>query len=155
MTDRALTPVVGIALMLGVTILLAAAAGASLIDVASLDEPPQHASISVRADAETSRITLTHEAGPALDVRDLTIKVEIDGRPLFHQPPVPFVGARGFRGAPTGPFNPATDPEWRGGESASFQLAGTNRPELDVGDSVVLTIFEGDYQLLEVTGTAR
>lgn len=154
MSRRALTPVIGIVVLLAVTLLVAGAAGASLFDLASLDEPPRQVSISVRADADADRIALTHEAGPPLDVRDLDVKVVIDGRPLFHQPPVPFAGARGFAGAPSGPFNAASDPEWSAGESASFRLAGTNRPELTADASVTVTVFENDHRLTEVTATA-
>lgn len=155
MSRRALTPVIGIVVLLAVTLLLAAAGGASLFDLASLDEPPRQVSLSVRADADANRIALTHVAGPPLDVRDLDVKVVIDGRPLFHQPPVPFTGARGFTGAPSGPFNAASDLEWSAGESASFRLAGTNRPELDPDERVTVTIFENGHRMTEVETTAR
>lgn len=154
MPRRALSPVLGVVVLLAVTLVLAAAGGASLLDLASLDEPPQPASMSVRADADTDRITLIHEAGPPLDVRDLDVKVVIDGRPLFHQPPVPFTGARGFAGAPTGPFNSAADPEWSAGESASVRLAGTNRPQLEPGARVTVVVFESGTRLGTVETTA-
>lgn len=154
MSRRALTPVIGIVVLLAVTLVMAGAAGVSLFDLASLDEPPRQVSLSASADSETNRITLTHEAGPPLDVRDLDVKVVIDGRPLFHQPPVPFTGARGFAGAPSGPFNAASDLEWSAGESASFRLAGTNRPELDPDESVSVTVFENGHRLTEVETSA-
>lgn len=154
MTRRALSPVIGTVLVLVVTLLVAGAAGASLLDMASLEEPPEPVSLSASAESETNTITLVHEAGPPLDVRDLDIKIVIDGRPLFHQPPIPFVGARGFAGAPSGPFNAAADPAWTAGESASVRLADTNRPLLDDGESVSVVVFEGDHKLLEVETTA-
>lgn len=154
MTRRALTPVLGVVVLLAVTLVLAAVGGASLLDLASLDEPARPVSLSASADGETNRISLTHVAGPPLDVRDLEIKVTIDGRPLFHQPPVPFTGARGFAGAPTGPFNAAADPEWSAGESASVRLAGTNRPSLDPGARVTVVVFESGNRLVVVETTA-
>ena len=154
MTDRALSPVIGTVLLLAVTLLVAGAASASLLGMASLDEPVQPISLSASADAESDTITLVHEAGPPLDVRDLEIKVVIDDRPLFHQPPVPFVGARGFAGAPSGPFNTATDPEWTAGEAASVRIADTNRPVLDDGSMVSVVVFEGENRLTEVETTA-
>lgn len=154
MTRRALSPILGTVLLLVVTLVVAGAVGASLLDLASLEEPQRPVSLSASADAATNRITLTHRAGPPLDVRDLEVKVVIDGRPLFHQPPVPFAGARGFAGAPTGPFNAAADPGWTAGESASIRLAGTNRPDLEPGASVTVTVFENGDQLLEVETTA-
>ena len=155
MTERALSPVIGTVLLLVVTLLVAGAASASLLDMASLDEPARPVSLSASADAEADTITLVHEAGPPLDVRNLEIKVIIDDRPLFHQPPVPFVGARGFRGAPTGPFNTAADPEWTAGEAASVRLADTNRPILDDGSTVSVVVFEHDRRLTEIETTAN
>lgn len=155
MSERALSPVVGVVVLLFVTMVLAGAAGASVMDLATLSDPPDHVAISARADAESGRITLTHDAGPPLDVAELTIKIEIDGRPLFHQPPVPFFAARGFAGAPTGPFNVASDPEWSVGETASVRLAGTNRPILEPGDDVTITIFQNDYRLAELRASAQ
>lgn len=155
MSSRALSPVIGIVVLLVVTLTIAGAAGATLIDLASISDPPGHAVISAHADAETDRITLTHEAGPPIDVGELTIKIEIDGRPLFHQPSVPYFAARGFVGAPTGPFNVASDPEWSVGESASVRLAGTNRPVVDSDSDVTITIFQGEYRFAEIQTSAQ
>lgn len=154
MSRRALSPVVGIVVMLAVSLLLAAVGGASLLEVAAPEEPASPVSLSLEVDAETNRLSLTHEGGPTLDVREIDLRVTIDGRPLFHQPPVPFAGARGFAGAPTGPFNSVTDPEWSAGESTSLRLANTNVPRLEPGSSVEIAVFEGDHQIVAVTATA-
>ena len=71
--------------------------------------------------------------------------VTVDDEPLAHQPPVPFVGAPGFRASPTGPFNAASDPTWRVGERAGVRLASTNEPVLQEG-SVVRVTLEVDGQ---------
>lgn len=150
MTRRALSPVLGTVLLLVVTLVVAGAVGASLLDLASLEEPQRPVSLSASADAASNRITLVHEAGPPLDVRDLEVKVVIDGRPLFHQPPVPFVGARGFAGAPTGPFNAAADPKWSAGESGSFRIAETNVPLIMSNSTIKLRIYRGPNQIYKL-----
>lgn len=147
MTERALSPVIGTVLLLVVTLLVAGAASASLLGMASLEEPSQPISISATADAQTNTITLVHQAGPPLDVRDLEIKILIDGLPLFHQPPVPFVGARGFRGAPSGPFNAAADPKWIAGESGSFRIARKNVPSIDPGSVIKIKLYYNNKRL--------
>ena len=105
--------------------------------------------LTVTATAD-GRVTLQHRGGAPLAVTDLQVRVTVDGTPLRHQPPVPFVGARGFRGAPTGPFNRAGDGRWTAGERAGFVVAGTNAPELTRGSTVVVTVYDGARQVAAV-----
>lgn len=152
---RALSPAVGTVLLVGI---VALAAGAVAVLGAGIGaEPPDPspaASIDAAADASTGEIALVHRGGAALDVRDLTVRIEIEGEPLAEQPPVPFFSAAGFRSGPTGPFNPAADPTWRGGERASVRLAGTNDPALDPGDAVTVRVYRDEALLAEASTTA-
>jgi flagellin-like protein len=136
---RALSPVVGVVLLAAITVVLAASVGLVVSGSATADPPPQ-ATFSLSADATTDRIALTHEGGDTLSTTDLTVRITVDGEPLEHQPPVPFFAATGFRGGPTGPFNPATDPEWTAGEPAAVRLASTNAPLPGPGSTVAVTI---------------
>lgn len=150
---RAFLPVLSAVILVGVTVLLAvvltvAVSGFGLPDLA---EPVV---IEARADAATGRVTLEHVAGPPLDVRELTLLVEVDGEPLVHQPPVPFYAATGFNGFPTGPFNPSADPSWEVGERAAFRVAGTNDPPLSTGATVTVTVTRRGQLLAEATVTA-
>jgi hypothetical protein len=139
-TNRATASTVGVVLLVGLTVSLAAAVGAAT--VASLpDDGASVTATSLSLSVSGDRLTLTHRGGDALDVRTLRIRVSIDGTPLAHQPPVPFFAARGFRGGPTGPFNVASDPTWTAGESASVRLAETNHPSLAPGSRVVVRVF--------------
>lgn len=137
--DRALSPAVGIALLLAVTATTAVAVATVALAVDTPDPAPR-ASLSLSATADGDRIVLTHRGGDALDVRTLRLAVSVDGEPLDHQPPVPFFAARGFRSGPTGPFNAAGDPRWEAGETGGFGLAGTNAPRIGPGDRVRVSV---------------
>ncbi len=98
------------------------------------------AALDIEADADRNELVFDHAGGDDLDVRDLEVRITVGDEPLDHQPPVPFVGAPGFRGSPSGPFNAESSPEWRTGERATLRLAGTNEPRLEVGDVVRVTV---------------
>ncbi|MCU4717846.1 type IV pilin [Halapricum hydrolyticum] len=136
---RALTPVVGVALLVVVTVALAGLAGAVVLGSEPAESTPQ-ARLSVSADAGADRIAVTHEGGATLSTEALTVRIEIDGQPLTHQPPVPFFAARGFVSGPTGPFNPAAGETWTAGETATLELASTNAPLIDPGSTVAVTV---------------
>lgn len=151
--SRANAPVVGIALLLVATVATAGVVATGVFGLAP-SEPPASASLALSADAESDRVTLTHSGGDRLDVDELRVRVEVDGQPLDHQPPVPFFAATGFRGGPTGPFNPAADQTWEPGESARFRLAGTNDPTLSPGSEVVVSVYHDDRLVAELSTTA-
>ena len=138
---RATSPVVGTTLVVGVTVVLAAMVGTAFLAVPPPQSPPVAVSLSLSATTDGSQIALVHEGGPSLDVRDLTVRIEIDGTPLVHQPPVPFFSAIGFRPGPTGPFNTAADPTWEAGETATLRLAGTNAPPLERGATLSVSLY--------------
>jgi flagellin-like protein len=153
--DRGLSPVVGTTLLVGLTVLLAATAGAAVLSGATVvGEPVSHATLSCSATPGTDRIACVHTGGDRLDVRAVTVEIEVGGRPLARQPPVPFFAARGFHGGPTGPFNSAADPHWSAGETAAVRLASTNRPGLTPGDRVVVRVTRDEQVVAAATTTA-
>ncbi|MGM0606577.1 MAG: type IV pilin N-terminal domain-containing protein [Halobacteriota archaeon] len=151
MTDRALSPVVGVVCLLAVTVLLAAVVGAS----ATVQPPSSPTAASFEATAELpGEITILHRGGDTIDPTAMDLRVYIEGEPLDRQPPVPFFSARGFESGPTGPFNSATSTKWRAGEAASFTLAGTNGPSMRSGDSVTIEIFVDEQRVAQLEATA-
>ncbi len=137
--SRGLSPVVGVVLLVIVTVGLAGIAGGAVLGSDTTEQPPRvHFTVSAQADAD--RITFTHDGGETVSTEKLTLRIEVDGEPLAQQPPVPFFAADGFVSGPTGPFNPAADPAWTAGESASIALASTNAPLLAPGSTVSVTI---------------
>ncbi|SFF81809.1 Protein of unknown function [Halopelagius inordinatus] len=160
MSARALSPVVGVVVLVGLTVAVAAVVGAGAVAFAPEDaatdrsrgQPSAGVALSLTADGDTA--TLTHEAGRPLSVRRLRVRVEVDGTPLRHQPPVPFFSARGFRSGPTGPFNAASDGTWSVGERASFAVAGTNDPALEAGRTVTVTVYDGNRRVARLSAVA-
>ena len=149
---RSSVSLLGAVLLVGVTVLLVVVLTVAVTGFAPT-EPAEPVVIEASADAATGRVSLEHVSGPPLDVRQVTVRVEIDGEPLVHQPPVPFNGATGFNGAPSGPFNQGADPAWVLGESASFVVASTNDPPLVPGAEVVVTVTR-DGRLVARASTA-
>jgi len=154
MGRRGLSTVAGTCLLVALTVLLAASVGAVTLG-SDMRSEPTTLRVSASVDATADRIALTHEGGDAVDPASLGLRVKIDGTPLDHQPPVPFFAAKGFVSGPTGPFNSATDGEWTAGETGSIRLASTNAPTLRAGDSVELTVLEGEDVLATVETAAE
>ncbi|WP_424017210.1 type IV pilin [Halorientalis pallida] len=154
MSTRALSSVVGVVLLLAVAVLTAAAVGVTALGAAPPDTGPTRAAFELRADADADRLTLLHRGGDPIAVSALRVRVRIDGRPLAHQPPVPFFAATGFESGPTGPFNTAADGEWQAGERASVRLAGTNDPEIAPGSQVTVELYLDGQKLAALETTA-
>lgn len=153
MDARGVSPLVGLVSLLAVTVALAGAVGAGALSFAPPDAPAQTA-LDASADAERGTVSVTHRGGDTLAIESLTVRIRLDGEPLRHQPPVPFVGAPGFRGAPSGPFNRADDGEWTAGETATLRLAGTNAPRLEPGSTVELRLYAGETRVAVAATTA-
>lgn len=123
------------------------------VGTATLDDPTtEFVGIAATADVDGT-ITLTHEHGHAIDTRQVTVRISVDGTPLDRQPPVPFFSTAGFEPGPTGPFNSAADPEWTVGEQASVTIADSNTPTLDPGDTVLIEIYEDGHPLAQAETT--
>lgn len=143
MSNRAVAPVVGVALLVALTVILASAAAVVVGQAPRLPAATPTASFDAEADA-TGEIRVVHTGGDAVDPDRLGLAVRVDGVPLESQPPVPFFSARGFESGPTGVFNSATRGTWRAGEEASLRVAGSNEPALSAGATVELRIYVDD-----------
>lgn len=154
MTRRGLAPVVGVALLVLVSLALA---GVVLGAVSAVDpgEPPPRAAFELDADAGADRVAVTHAGGDALDPATVDVRIEIDGRALDAQPPVPFFSARGFRPGPTGPFNAAWEDDWSAGETGSVRVASTNSPGgIDRGEQVRVAVSVDGSRIADETAIA-
>lgn len=154
LTQRAVNPLLGVLVLVALTAVLATvvAVGASTL---SLESPGPTATFDLAVDGEDSRIAIEHGGGDAIDVDELSLAVAIDGEELDAEPPVPFVGAPGFDGAPGGPFNAESDGEWRAGQRGSFVVAETNEPTLESGDVVTVTLVVDGTEVATLEATAR
>lgn len=144
---------VGAPVVLALVTIAGTATGAVAVGLLPADRPT--VALTLRADAGTDRLAVTHRAGEPVAPDRLTVRVRIDGRPLAHQPPVPFFAAEGFRSGPTGPFNSRTEGRWTVGETAGLRLAATNRPALRAGRRVTVLVRVGGVRVARVTARAR
>jgi len=164
--DRATTPVVAVALLAGITLLLAATVsatalgftdqltGAAPIVSQSSGTYDRYAAGGGRYDEQVVRIT--HEGGDTLTVSNLEIAVDASGAcgksgrlvnlPAEGDDPRP--ASRYVRGddifdnsanAVEGPIGTDDDGEWTAGETAQFRLA-TSECRLDRGDSITVRV---------------
>lgn len=132
-TNPSVIPAVAIAMI------LAAVSGAVLLELTTQPAALERTTFDLFVHSDGT-IVLTHGGGAPIDVREISVNVTVDGQPLSHQPPVPFFATTGFRGGPTGAFNPAADSRWRVGEQASFRVASTNAPPIRDGVRVRVQI---------------
>jgi FlaG/FlaF family flagellin (archaellin) len=149
---RATSAVVGVALLVLLTAILAAGVGTAVLGTVPAEPPPQ-TRLSVSVDGD--RLRVVHGGGDTLDVRKLHLRIAVNGTRLAHQPPVPFFSATGFLPGPTGPFNSASDPEWEAGEVGTLTVAGTNSPEIGTGATVRVAVFADGYRIAAVERTVQ
>lgn len=149
---RGLSPLVGTLALLAITVCLVGVIAVA-VTTWSLEAPPT-AAFELTVDGDAAAIVIEHVAGDPIDVRELSVTIAIDGTPLSSQPPVPFVGASGFDGAPTGPFNEASDPQWRAGERAGLTVATTNTPTIETGDSVTVRLAVDGHSIADLEAEA-
>jgi FlaG/FlaF family flagellin (archaellin) len=152
--SRGISPVIGVVLLAGCTILLSVTIGAMAFGYEPT-EPVSVVVVSGEADATENEITLTLERGDPLDVQDISLVISVDGKALEKQPTVPTYAQSGFDGFPTGPFNPSSEPTWNQGQSAGVTVASTNDPLPEPGSTVEIRIFENDLPIATVETTAR
>lgn len=146
---RAVSPVIGVVLLVALTVVASAAVGLAVPDLA---DPPPRAALSLSVDGD--EVTLTHEAGDPLAVADLRVVVSVGGARLAHQPPVPFFAATGFEPGPTGPFNSASEGPWTAGERATLELAGTNAPLPEPGETVRVRVYADGREVADLRDAA-
>lgn len=149
--DRGVSAVVGVPLLVGVTVVLAAVIGVVVLGVGS---PDPHEPVVLSADATADgRVVITHTSGAPINVTAVSMVISIGGEPLDHQPPVPFFSATGFAPGPTGAFNEAGDTVLEAGERATLEVAGTNDPALTEGATVRIRFVREETQIAAVETT--
>lgn len=134
--DRAVSPVVAIVLLVGITVVGAAGVASVATGLDGRVDATAAPTLAVSADADGQAITVIHRGGAALDLENHTMRIRVDGEALAHQPPVPYFAAEGFQGTPTGAFNSGGDAVLSPGDEATLRLASTNAPHVAAGDRV-------------------
>jgi FlaG/FlaF family flagellin (archaellin) len=154
---RGASTVVGVVLLVGLTVTLAAAGGAFLAFGSALGEPPPRVAFDASLDAtdgwpDGQRLRLVHEAGEPLPVETVALVVELDrtgARARLSGFPTRRLTGENVRGSEVfdngyagvdGALDAAhTDGEWASGEQTSVRIA---QGDLDVrpGDTGRVTV---------------
>lgn len=153
---RAISPVFGTLMLAMITVAIAAilvttvgtAALGGPVDPSGASDPTTFTRVSAQATAD-GEVVLTHDGGDSIDVRELEVAISVDGTPLAEQPPVPFFSTTGFEPGPTGPFNSASDPEWRVGQTASVTISESNEPLPAAGDDLTVELYQNERKIGE------
>ncbi len=75
--DDAVSPVIGVILMVAITVILAAVIGAFVLDIGNQQEQTPQASLSLSSDA-SDNLTISHDSGDELNTDNLYITEEGD-----------------------------------------------------------------------------
>ncbi len=139
-------------LLCALTVVTAATVGAAVWP--ALPDRPPVADFDLDVDADANQLTLRHVGGESLTVEEVSLRVQVNGEPIAHQPPVPYFATDGFRSGPTGPLNVGADGPWRAGQSATIRLASTNGPLPQAGDRVTVRVVTDRAVVADLAATA-
>lgn len=155
--SRAASPVVGVVVLVGLTVTLAAAGGALLAFGSTLEEPPPRATFEARLDAtdgwpDGQRLRVVHTGGEPVPVDEIALVVDLE-RVGAHARLTEFPTRRltdanvrgrdvfdsGYAGVDGALDAAHTDGRWASGERTSIRVA---QGEVDVrrGDRARLTV---------------
>ncbi|MDZ7702013.1 MAG: type IV pilin N-terminal domain-containing protein [Halobacteriales archaeon] len=75
--ERAVSPVIGVILMVAITVILAAVIGTFVLDLGqSAGQSAPQASLSVTIDSTNENVTIEHTGGDAIDAKDTKVIIE-------------------------------------------------------------------------------
>jgi flagellin-like protein len=152
-TDRGVSPVIGVILMVGITVVLAAVTGAFVLDMTnSAGEMSPQASLSVSADP-TDGITIEHTGGDGLNSSDTRLIVEAGGTTTFDAAGGDVLSV-GEEATITLTDSGNDTVAW--GTNSTTYLTGGGAGPLSPGDRVTVTVIDTQtqQQIYETTVTA-
>ena len=76
--DDALTPVVGIALLVAITVILAATVATFVLGLGEQDDPAPTANFDFEYDSTAQELTITHTDGDEIDASQIFVRGELD-----------------------------------------------------------------------------
>jgi flagellin-like protein len=147
--ERAVSPVIGVILMVAITVILAAVIGTFVLDLGqSAGQSAPQASLSVSVDADANTVTIKHTGGDGLTAEDTRLVIESPA------------GDETYTSDGSG-----TNPNFAVGDSFTvlstggvdgFDLTGNNVPAFSSGEKVTVTLIDtqSQRQIFETTVTA-
>ncbi len=151
---RGTSPVVAVALLVGITVVLAAVLATTTFELGAIPDVDEPIVLDATA-SSNGEIVLVHSGGPTIDVSDVELRIMVDGEPLKYQPSAPFKSMKGFKGWPSGPLNSATDQQWEPGETTRFVVAGSNEPDMLPGADIVIRLLKNGLPIARAEVTVE
>lgn len=157
--DRGISPVIGAALMITITVLLAAVVGATTLGLGgeALKDVPQ-ASLSVAASPGTDEIVIKHEGGDGLDAERTRLLISVAGtEATFDATTSSTVLTVGSSAVVDTAGDDRVDWDGDGSDESYSPAAGADvLPSLSPGDQVTVTLIDTESQttFFETTVTA-
>ena len=160
-SDRAVSPVIGVILMVAITVILAAVIGTFVLDLSnSAGNNAPSASLSVDADTTNDEIDIEHKGGDGLNSENTRVKVEVAGSPVTFEPEstnqsVLSVGSTAVVALDFGTNN-AERLDWDGSGNYYWNGGDTITGGVSSGQQVTVTLIDTDSQrvIYETTITA-
>lgn len=136
-SDRAVSPVIGVILMVAITVILAAVVGTFVLDMgATVGDTAPRASLSVTADASNDVVNVSHQGGDPLNSGDTRVTISNDSESVTYEP----AGSDTFIVGEEIGFSVNTDPPsttWALSDADSsnrFALVSGNQYEVQIVD---------------------
>ena len=76
--ERAVSPVIGVILMVAITVILAAVIGAFVLGIGGDQEQTPQATLSIEPGADDSDIDIRHRGGQTLESSEITVRLSTD-----------------------------------------------------------------------------
>ena len=135
--ERGLSPVVGVVLLVGITLLLAAVGGAFALGLADTEQPAPQAVLNVQADAYADQVRIRHVSGDALSADRTRVVWELDGERYVTSPAGDTETSLLVGQTTTATFDGSTDAQ---GQWWPFPSPGEYN--LAAGDEVTVTVYD-------------
>ena len=143
---RAVSPVIGVILMVAITVILAAVIAAFVFGYGAPEASPQASLNIVKADATTEKVTLEHRGGDSIVFSETVVIVTQDiGTPATKANGGALVAVSGFEAGSSAVFEP--------GELA-IQTTATAAPGLVAGKTCRVEILHVPSEKIIFSGTA-
>lgn len=137
--NRAVSPVIGVILMVAITVILAAVIGTFVLDLGNrMGQDTPQASINVDLNAANNEVTLVHNGGDTLHSDSTKVVIEVGGSTLTESPT-----------ATDSTFSVGDSATWSdsGSPSSSWsEYSGMLSSGFDTGDVVTVKIIDTDAQ---------
>jgi len=141
--ERAVSPVIGVILMVAITVILAAVIGAFVIGIGDQQDSAPTASISFSQDTIDNEVEISHESGATLDASEIEVQIEGDGANTYSGTDFDDTSWEGeISAGNTLVLGDDPDPDWADGNSGTITVVWNSS---DTDSSSILNDFDFEF----------